>query len=70
VRRARLKAASFRDQGPVRRAAIGSRLGRVTIMTLRLPIPIDRGLMLQAPLLEFAVVVGIFVHWIIPLLAD
>jgi hypothetical protein len=71
VRRARLKAASFRDQGPVRGAAMGSRLGRGTIMTLRRPIPIDRGLMLQAAaLLAFAVVFGIFVHWIIPLLAD
>jgi hypothetical protein len=40
-------------------------------MTLRLPLPINRALILQAlALLAFAVVVGIFMHSIIPLLAD
>ena len=39
-------------------------------MSLRLPIPINRTLMLEAAaLLGFAVLVGIFVHSIIPLLA-
>jgi hypothetical protein len=39
-------------------------------MTLRLPLPTNRALILQAlALLAFAVVVGIFVHSIIPLLA-
>jgi hypothetical protein len=40
-------------------------------MNLRLPLPINRALILEAlALLAFAVVVGIFVHSIIPLLAD
>jgi hypothetical protein len=40
-------------------------------MTLRLPLPINRALILQAlALLAFAVVVGIFVQSIIPLLVD
>jgi hypothetical protein len=40
-------------------------------MILRLPLPINRALILQAlALLGFAVVVGIFAHSIIPLLVD
>jgi hypothetical protein len=39
-------------------------------MTLRLPLPINRALILQGlALLAFAVVVGIFMHSIISLLA-
>jgi hypothetical protein len=38
-------------------------------MTLRLPLPINRALILQAlALLAFVVVVGIFVHSIVPLM--
>jgi len=38
-------------------------------MTLRLPLPINRALILHAlALLAFVVVVGIFVHSIVPLM--
>jgi hypothetical protein len=39
-------------------------------MTLRLPLPINRALIQTLALLAFAVLVGIFVHSTIPLLAD